>query len=382
MNHYKKLVILLFCLIYTSSCSNNFVINPNIKQGFIPIEKPKVNYKYNKLPKIINIILENSYDESSTQFTKGVIANYFYHKETKGYSPKLNFFYLDKVSLDKCNLKNLKSNHSILFINLEFYKKIQKNCLREIINLKGVIVNLDNKEIEKGNVINVSRTKDFKNILSFARNKNNSSLIMTDKLKGQESSIESTWKGLGGNVIFSNKQEGTNRSLSELLLLESSKERKRRLSRNLSIPLEGTPRRRQDLDSLIISSSISKARSLKPELDYNFGESLTVYFIPEWNNNEVYSKRELDLNDIYLVDMPWMFNTQSYVSERNSLKKNRNFALGFDSLETLLLQLNPSSSNKFIYKGLSGQITYQKGSLKRKSLKAQVKEGSFEFIDY
>ena len=122
MNHYKKLVILLFCLIYTSSCSNNFVINPNIKQGFVPIEKPKVNYKYNKLPKIINIILENSYEESSAQFTKGVITNYFYHKETKGYSPKLNFFYLDKPGLDNCNLKKLKSNHSILFINLEFYQ--------------------------------------------------------------------------------------------------------------------------------------------------------------------------------------------------------------------------------------------------------------------
>ncbi|MFL2706236.1 MAG: penicillin-binding protein activator [Gammaproteobacteria bacterium] len=248
--------------------------------------------------------------------------------------------------------------------------------------MKGVIVNLENKEIEKSNVLNVRRTKDFIDILSFARNKNKSSLIMSDKPKGQESFIESTWKDLGGNVIFSNKQEGTNRSLSELLLLESSKERKRRLSRSLSTPLESTPRRRNDLDSLIISSSISKARSLKPELDYNFGESLAVYFIPEWDNNEVYSKRELDLNDIYLVDMPWMFNTQSYVSERNSLKRNRNFALGFDSLETLLLKLNPSSSNKFVYKGLSGQITYQKGNLKRKSLKVQVKEGDFEFIDY
>mgnify|MGYP001235336331 FL=1 len=365
-----------------TSCSTNFVTNPNTKLGFIPVEKPKFNYNYNRLPKIINIILENADDESSTQFTKGVIANYFYHKETMAYSPEINFLYLDELDLGMCNFKKLKGNHSISFINLKFLKKVPKKCLKEILNLKGVVLNLENEEIKSNNVLNIERNRDFVNILSLARIKNNSSLIVDERGKNQEELIGKIWETLGGKVIYSNKSEDLNRNLSQILLLESSKERKRKLSRILSISLEGTPRRRQDLDSLIISSSISKARSLKPELDYNFGESLDVFFIPKWDNNEMYFKRDLDLNDIYLVDMPWMFNIDSYFSKEDSLPRNRNFALGFDSFEILLLQENPQTSNKFTYKGLSGQISYQNGNLKRKSIKVLVKEGNFEFISY
>ena len=175
-------------------------------------------------------------------------------------------------------------------------------------------------------------------------------------------------KVLGSSTSGSKLNENL---LSNLLLIENSKERARKLSRALSLPLKNTPRRRLDLDSIILSVSLAKARSLKPELEYNYGEYLSVYLVPNWENDDYYLTKELDLEGVVLMDMPWMFNSSIPHLMNLPEKRNRNFAIGYDAYEIALLLNNPSSSKQFKFPGMSGEIMYDKGVLLRKSLKVQ-----------
>jgi outer membrane PBP1 activator LpoA protein len=128
--------------------------------------------------------------------------------------------------------------------------------------------------------------------------------------------------------------------------------------------------------------SLERARSLKPELEYNFGESLSVYLFPDWDNETFYLQKELDLEGIALIDLPWMLNSKATFIPELPTKRSRDFASGFDAYDIALLISNPSSSNYFKYIGMTGELVYKNGKLVRKSLKAEIQNGHFKVIGY
>ena len=131
-----------------------------------------------------------------------------------------------------------------------------------------------------------------------------------------------------------------------------------------------------------MSVSLERARSLKPELEYNFGESLSVYLFPDWNNENFYLQKELDLEGIALIDLPWMLNSKATFVPEPQSKRSRDFASGFDAYDIALLTSNPTSSNYFKYIGMTGELVYKNGKLARKSLKAEIEKGLFKFIAF
>jgi len=137
-----------------------------------------------------------------------------------------------------------------------------------------------------------------------------------------------------------------------------------------------------DVDSIIMSVSLREARRLKPELEYNFGENLSVYLLPNWKDQSFYLDKELDLERVSVIDLPWMFNSNISYLRNLPKKRNRYFAFGYDSYDIALLLNNPSSTRQFKYTGMSGELSYKNGSLSRKSLKTEISEGLFKVIGY
>ena len=121
---------------------------------------------------------------------------------------------------------------------------------------------------------------------------------------------------------------------------------------------------------------------MKPELEYNFGESLSVYLFPNWDNESFYLQKELDLGGIALIDLPWMLNSKATFIPELPSRRSRDFASGFDAYDIALLISNPSSSNYFKYTGMTGELIYKNGKLARKSLKAEIQKGLFKLIGY
>ena len=127
--------------------------------------------------------------------------------------------------------------------------------------------------------------------------------------------------------------------------------------------------------SIIQSTTLENARSLKPALEYNFANLLSVYLIPSWAEQENLSIKELDLERITIVDSPLMLNQTVKPLGLEVVKRSREFSMGHDAYELVLL-LN--TSNNFRYKGMSGLITKEGSSFKRESYITTFDKGRLE----
>ena len=72
-------------------------------------------------------------------------------------------------------------------------------------------------------------------------------------------------------------------------------------------------------------------------------------------------RKELDLEGIALIDLPWMLNPKVTFIPELPMKRSRNFASGFDAYDIVLLISNPQSSNYFRYIGMTGELDYKNG---------------------
>ena len=388
MIHINKLFLIFVNLILVTGCASNLTNNITQEEETLVIKKNEINYKFNKLPKEINVVIAGSSEDRSKDFLNGLLTNDFYYKKNSKYSPNIKFFTKHKLDTSNCQIFPESQGFYIVFLNDELLKDLDLNCLNKILKVQGLFINLIEGINVKGQnqkILTITRQEEYLGFLKYAKNLgNNNAIIIDDDETKDKEVIERLWVDIGGNVLGSSTSENKNNEtlLSDLLLIQRSKERTRKLGRALSVALDSTPRRRADVDSIFFSGSITKARSLKPEVEYNFGESISVYMLPSWNKNDNYFSKELDLERVVLVDMPWMLNFKTNYIKNLPKDRRRSFALGFDSYEIALLLKNPNSSRKFKLSGMSGETTLQNGRLERKSLKVIVKEGFFEVLGY
>ena len=390
MSYLNQLFLLLINIVFFISCTTNLPVFQSTDKESISIEKPKISYVFKRLPNEINILFSDSNkDEETKEFLKGFSVNYYFYKNSSNYQPQINFINLDKLRNLDCKIGSLSKNYSIVFLNKRLSQGLPKNnCLDNLSKLKGIIVLSNNDgKVNSSNLLifNVNRKEDYYSLLNYAKGtRSRNSIIIDDENTKDKETLAQIWMNLDGNVLSSSTsgREQNEKLLSDLLLRENSKSRARKLSRVLSIPLEATPRRRNDIDSLILSVSLSKARSLKPALEYNYGESIPVYLFPDWRNDEHYFNKEIDLEGTVLIDMPWMLGPSSTINEKIEQSKTRNFAVGYDVYELILLLNNSSGIRNLSYDGMSGRIIQNQGKLIRHSLKVRVEEGNYKIIGF
>ena len=388
MTYINHLFLILISSVLLVSCTFNPLLKKNQTEDESTfIKKPKLLYEFKKFPKKINIIYSNSTDSEAKNFIEGISANYFYYLNLK-YRPELNFLNSEDLESMNCTLRNFSRSYSIIFLNSSLNEQLLEGCLSSLLKLNGLII-LFNKNLKTQNsnltLLEVDRKKDYLDLLNFAKDQGNkNSIIIDDENTKDKDQIAKVWDGLNGRIIKSSRSENkqNEKLLSELLLIENSESRAIQLSRILSTQIEYTPRRREDIDSLILSVSLSKARSLKPALEYNFAESIPVYLASDWNNINYYQDSEMDLEGITLIDFPWMLSTSPERDSSLQRKKSRDFAVGYDAYELMLLLNNNTSRRNYIYKGLSGKISINQGKLSRQSLIVKVVDGSYKLLKY
>ena len=388
MSYFYKFLIISANLILFIGCSTNIPNNTFDSNKVIAIEKPEISYDPTKLPESINVLLFNMEGLKEKEFISGLSVNYYYFKKQINYSPQISFINIEEFNKNNCDLKLRYKATLIVFLTEELRGSLDNVCLNNIFKVKTVLI--DATDFPRTNqqsqvVLNLNKKKEYRSLLEHAKNNGSNNVLIIDEEKTSDKNILSEiWRELDGNVLgsYTTSNKSSQNLLSNILLIESSKERSRKLARALSASLESFPRRRKDIDSIILSVSLNRARSLKPELEYNFGESLSVYLFPDWDNEAFYLQKELDLEGIALIDLPWMLNSKATFIPELPMKRSRDFASGFDAYDVVLLISNPSSSNYFKYIGMTGELVYENGKLFRKSLKAEIQKGLFKLIGY
>ncbi|MCH8499705.1 MAG: penicillin-binding protein activator [Marinobacter sp.] len=129
-----------------------------------------------------------------------------------------------------------------------------------------------------------------------------------------------------GGIVLQIARYTSNENLrtlvANLLDISASRQRAADIQRTVGQRLEFEPRRRQDIDAIVMVANPTVGRQLKPLFAFYFAGDLPVY-----STSLVYSGapdpgRDSDLNDVRFTDIPWLLDTDS------SLRKQTNEAFG------------------------------------------------------
>mgnify|MGYP001303155277 CR=1 FL=1 len=378
--------VILFILF---SCSNNPKIITESSLEELLIEKPKINYKLNSLPKDINVIYFANSDIQKTfpDEVKGLLTSYYSFTKTNTYFPSIRFFNLkDKNS---CSLiLNGDSFNFIFLLKDQLESQSYDLCLNKFIDQDALVISdfKKNKSIPKSaRKFLVSRDEDKYELIKFMNSYSNNIMVIDNETTKDRYEIGEIWiKEFDKKVAeyrTLNKTESIQDIFSTLLLLDQSMKRKRKLSRIISKDLEHKSRTRQDIDTLILSVNTQEARSLKPALDYSYFEGMEVFLINDWREDIQFLGSDQDLENVISIDIPFMLPTTLPDELKNIDNKTRNFAIGYDAFEIVLLMKGARNYNKISYKGLTGKITFRDNDINRRSNIFKIQNGNYEYLN-
>ena len=359
----KILILLIFV---TSGCSSIPRLTQNDSIDTL-IQKPDLNYKTNSLPKVINIFYSNEREGYKLpDEVQGFLENYYFYKSKIQYQPKLTLISLDSKS---CNNQNYISDLNIIFDishNQEIFSA--SPCLKTLTKSKTLFVsNKDNDALSFGSYFFISRKKEEEKLLNLISSKNNIAVIDSTKTLDAPKIIQylvDQDKTVAEQRTYSNKQNSQN-MFSEVLMVDRSKERLRKLSRRLSLEISGNPRTRKDIDTFVFSVGLDTARNLKPALEYITENELEIFILNDWESNIAYDASDKDLIGSINSDIPFMMPIKAPDFLKSS-KRTREFAIGYDTFEIIMLKYGRSTPRNFEYKGLTGKLDISGQIISRK----------------
>lgn len=192
-----------------------------------------------------------------------------------------------------------------------------------------------------------------------------------------------TLKGALIQTIYTRPQQNLGKVISQQFEVDNSQERFRQISRALGTKLEIHPRRRQDLDSLVLAIAPQQARQLKPLLDFYYAHDLPVYGSSNIYSGNPNPSKDMDLNGIQFCDIPWFIApNQTHYAQRGGQiqtlpeQQARLFAMGVDAFD-LTTQLKKLSVSPHLgYAGMTGKLSVNENNMIiRQLVWAQFKNG-------
>jgi uncharacterized protein len=180
-------------------------------------------------------------------------------------------------------------------------------------------------------------------------------------------------------------------AITDVLRIDESTERFKRLETIVGGKLEFQPRRRGDIDFIFAPSSAATARLLTPQLKYFFAGNLPTYATSE--AYEPNPTADEDLEGLMFPIMPWLLGSGLTDSVRlaassawpaDGPRRDQLFAFGFDAYRLMMaLRAAPASASdqarnagSISLEGLTGQLTIDPSGRVHRGLDwAQVHNG-------
>ena len=198
------------------------------------------------------------------------------------------------------------------------------------------------------------------------------------------------WVKLGGeitgHVSFINNTTDFSTPVKELLNIDKSEQRARKLRNKLNRKIHSVERRRQDVDFIFTATMPDDARQLIPQIRFHHADNLPIYSTSHIFTGIVDAAKDIDLNDVVFVDMPWILNTERQLSIiQDALNRNwsqeksqyrRLYALGIDAYNLIpdINRLNLEENSFFL--GETGRLIIGPTNIVERNLrKAKFLEG-------
>ncbi|MBT8152047.1 MAG: penicillin-binding protein activator [Gammaproteobacteria bacterium] len=149
------------------------------------------------------------------------------------------------------------------------------------------------------------------------------------------------WLELGGaepGVRALSSIENYSAEMATSFALHESKARHRRMQNLLGKKMEFKPRRRQDIDMVVIFANSSEAKAIKPLLAYHYAGDLPVMGSSQIYDNNSPANKNRDLNGIVFSEMPWILDPgRQYTGLPTVYQRSKSlarlFAMGVDAYQ-------------------------------------------------
>ncbi len=148
------------------------------------------------------------------------------------------------------------------------------------------------------------------------------------------------WLHRNGEIVsdaFFTKKQLSN-TVENLLSVNESKQRARSVRNTVVESLEFTPRRRQDIDAIIMVAKPATARQLKPLFSFHYAGGIPIYSTSHVYSGTPSPQKDADLNGIKFTETPWVLSHTNAIKHqihqlfpKQSRRYDRLFALGSDT---------------------------------------------------
>ncbi len=203
--------------------------------------------------------------------------------------------------------------------------------------------------------------------------------------------FKENWEKLGGEInehsSYSDNTDDFSSPVKKLLNIDLSEQRAKHLRNKLKIKIHNEVRRRQDSDCIFTAGNIAKnARQLIPQIRFHHADNLPIYSTSHIFTGVADSEKDIDLNGVTFVDIPWILDTKRQLSIiQDQLNKNwsqekskyrRFYALGIDAYR-IIPELNRLANEKnSIMTGETGDLSIVSDNIIKRNLrKAKFLEG-------
>ncbi|MGE0581812.1 MAG: penicillin-binding protein activator [Steroidobacteraceae bacterium] len=154
--------------------------------------------------------------------------------------------------------------------------------------------------------------------------------------------LEAAGGSLVGSTTYYPAENDYSVAITELLRLDASKARHRRLENLLGRKLAFQPRRRGDAQFIFAPSTTPQvARQLRPQLRFHYASDLPTYSTSD--AYEPHASANRDLDGLIFPDMPWVFDVGARTTQvRDALRaawgdeaapRGKLFAFGYDAYQ-------------------------------------------------
>ena len=225
--------------------------------------------------------------------------------------------------------------------------------------------------------------------LAWARDYRRAALIAPespdyDRLR---SAFSTGWQDRGGNVVSLATYGETNDYsivIKNLMAIDASEQRLENLRSLLPRnSIEFIPRRRRDIDYILLIANPRQARLIKPTLAFYYASDVPVFALPSVFDGSHRSTDNRDLEGIWFADAPWLLEDSNLKQKIDSQLRaaqgssQRLRALGVDSFR-LYPRLNQMTRRADVaIAGATGTLTLSEaGRIHRNLLFAQFRNGT------
>ena len=161
--------------------------------------------------------------------------------------------------------------------------------------------------------------------------------------------FKNQWESIGGIVVGQKTYASTKRDFSQpirdLLEINSSKQRFRKLTTVLHRKVKFTARRRQDIDFIFLAGYPRQARQIRPQIKFYHAAEIPIYATSHVFTGNLNQERDRDMDGMIFGDMPWVLtestshhglrgDIESLISNAGN-RLQRLYALGIDAFNII-----------------------------------------------